>query len=212
MTSPAPTITPAADGLIGYYLYPVAPIRALDELIDTITRLLKLDPKLAEAVRLVDGRFGELDSDDDREALAALLWLQVRPVLRSASNLTVLRRALGDGDAILRFTERSLTTTLDLALIRSALKEADAASGNLDVPGSGVLAAARREIRTSRAGQSDFGPLPIFGATIAIAVVVAGVGVAIAYGASYLLSPSDGDAGTPDAGTPDAGIGDAGAG
>ncbi|MGF7238912.1 MAG: hypothetical protein ACQSGP_28750 [Frankia sp.] len=199
MTSPAPAVHPTSEALIGYYLYPVTPVRALDECIDAIQRLVPLDPKLAEAVRLLDGRLGELGSDDDRETLAALLWLQVRPALRSASNLAILRRALGEGDAILQFVERSLTTTLDLTLLQAVLKEAEAASGDLNVPGGGELSGARREIRTSRAGQSDV--VAAIAAAVGIAVVVAAVVVGVAYGLSYALGSGDaGDAGPVDGG------------
>jgi hypothetical protein len=132
----------------GDLLLPVDPVRGLQIIRGELVRLIELDPKVREAAARVEQHLLNVSSTEDGDQrLAPVLWAQVRDHFRAASGVAAIRRALGDGDLILRWTESLLATRLHADVVRQVIEEAKQLEASDSGSGSRSFLDARDELQ-----------------------------------------------------------------
>jgi hypothetical protein len=127
-------------------LLPLDPLRGLRRISEDFDRLVELDPKLREAKAQVEQHLGGLPSEEDiGERLGPILWVQLRDHLKSQRAVNTLRRALGDGDNVLRSVEEALATTFDVEVLQEVIREAGQLA-QADSAAAGLFRQARDEL------------------------------------------------------------------
>jgi hypothetical protein len=105
-------------------LLPLDPVRGLQILRDDIQRFSELDPKIREAMSLLQDRFGDL-TEEEQASLAPVLWMHVRDGVQRPYELRRLRRAVRNGSFLLAAVEAALNSMLQADSLKRAAVKAD---------------------------------------------------------------------------------------
>ena len=105
-------------------LLPLDPARGLQILRDDVQRFSDLDPKVREAMSLLQDRFDTLTAEE-QASLTPVLWMHVRESVQRPFELRRLRRGVQNGSFLLAAVETALNSTFQTDSLKRAVAGAD---------------------------------------------------------------------------------------